>query len=49
MFEVVAAEPYNPKREEGGKHGIDHYQFGEEFTHLDNCLQALNIRSLSFQ
>ena len=51
MFGAVEVEPCSPKKgiREGWRYDWGGYQSGEKSTHLDNCLQALNIGPLSFQ
>ena len=46
MFGAAEVEPCSPKKGEGG---MEMTQSGEESTHLDNCLEALNIGPLSLQ
>ena len=50
MFGAAEVEPCNPKKGEGGMEMTrPGEQSGEESTHLDNCLQTLNIGPLSLQ
>ena len=47
MFGAAVVEPCSPKK--GKRFDKCGCQYGEESTHLDNCLQALHIGPFSLQ